>query len=1123
MMIDEFTLVKSIGKGAFGEVYLTTKQGSPQLFATKKVSKQKADSPTIHKYFINEIKILQQIKHKNIIHFEAIKHTVHNYYIITEYCNGGGLSDCLKKYQTIYGRAFPEEIVQHLMRQIVDGMKYLHGLRIIHRDIKLDNILVCFDNEIDKNNLNLLKATIKIIDFGFATYLGSSNLRYSTLGSPINMDPVLLKKLTATNGISNLIGYDEKADIWSLGTVCYEMLIGQGVFNAQNMVELIKKVEFGNYHVPTNLSKEVVSFLNGMLQYSAKNRLSAEQLSRHYFLTKNISEFKHIDLTKVCHKIDGNGLNINIKRNQSIWAIFKEEDEKALIDIPGNYLNDLTPIPEICENPFKKANEKLKQEKKNNVVLNNQMPINNKNINNKAVNGINNLNKNALLNNPNEIDYELLRKQQKYYRQLNLKNHQHQRYANYVFNNQYPYGVANNNIYSNYNTVNGQYAQNKYYTANLQTNAKKQIKSQPGAPLQSATTQNNQVLINPQYQYTYTTQPQYITSVANPIVAQPQVINYGYYQPNSQIPSWQTQNKQENKIPQVQKPIIVPNPNDNKSKMTTKISSISSATTKTIPLRKTSTYDNKSYTYRDPLNQQKQIYLYQNQNSSKQLMPNPQSKQIKLRTDQIKQNLIPQTKIDNITDYKLIPQPKEQKKVERHPQQNGYKIEQKINQQPQKDYKVETKVIREQQNEYNLEPRVIRQPQNEYKIKPNINQEPQDKYGIEQKINQPQDKYKIETKIINQPNDQYQQPKYNNYNTNTTHIQIKKLPPETQNQNQIIINNKYHKNTYPKKPQQQLDLELNDNEEPKNNLKKLNKNITKDNKSQSNKNITGSPYDNWNINNNQYKLEDYKYEPDNQYQYNNSPFNIQTEPSPSPIQKNYNTTTSKNNNDLEFKDKDYIIVKEFNTVDIPINDNNKYNDKSNDKNKHNDNNKYNDEFNDKYKDNYKDKYNDKNKHNDNNKYNDEFNDKYKDNYNDKYNDNNKYNKNDDDKYNENNKYNNNDKINDFPVKKNSNEIKKKENDNDNESSSDLDDLIDFKLDDELCPEPENTEANKENDFDKEDLDSPINKYVEPTVERPTIGVPPPGTDPKDDFDFDNDDNGIFQTKHKKSYDYDEDY
>ena len=338
MMIDDYTLIKCIGKGAFGEVYLTSKRGSNKLFATKKVSKQKADSPHIRKYFINEITILKEINHKNIIHFETIKHTIHNYYIITEFCNGGGLSDCLKKYRTIHGKAFPEIIVQHFMRQIVEALKYLHGKRIIHRDIKLDNILVNYENETDRNNFNLLKAQIKIIDFGFATHLGAANERYSTLGSPINMDPILLKKLTSKNNAANLIGYDEKADIWSLGTVCYEMLIGQGVFNAETMVDLVKKVEYGDYHIPTNLSRKVVSFLNVMLQYNSRSRLSAQELSRHYFLVKNIKDFSHIDLNKVVHKIDNEGININIKRNQTIWAIFKEEDEKALINIPGAYL-----------------------------------------------------------------------------------------------------------------------------------------------------------------------------------------------------------------------------------------------------------------------------------------------------------------------------------------------------------------------------------------------------------------------------------------------------------------------------------------------------------------------------------------------------------------------------------------------------------------------------------------------------------------------------------------------------------------------------------------------------------------------------------------------------------------
>ena len=371
MMIDEFTLLKCIGKGAFGEVYISSKQGSQKLFATKKVPKSKADSPAIKKYFINEITILREISHPYIIHFETIKHTIHNYYIITEYCNGGDLLKCLKKYKSLYYHPFTEEIVQHLMRQIVSAIKYLHGRRIIHRDLKLENILVNFDNENDKASMNMLKAKIKVIDFGFATHLGASNLRYSTLGSPINMDPLLLKKLANKNqGNFNLIGYDEKADIWSLGTVCYELLIGQEVFNAQTMIDLIKKVENGNYQVPTNLSKEVVSFLNGMLQYSAKQRLSSDELSKHAFLIKNVKDFKKLDLRKVSNKINNRGLlNINIKRNQSIWAIFNQEDEKTLIDIPGQIyeenpnqkLDELLGITDIVsnnnvknENPFAK-------------------------------------------------------------------------------------------------------------------------------------------------------------------------------------------------------------------------------------------------------------------------------------------------------------------------------------------------------------------------------------------------------------------------------------------------------------------------------------------------------------------------------------------------------------------------------------------------------------------------------------------------------------------------------------------------------------------------------------------------------------------------------------------------
>ena len=341
MQIEDLTLLKCLGKGSFGEVFLSTKKGKKELFATKKIDRVKADQPSIKKYFENEIKILNSLQHPNIVKLEDLKMTKDYYYIVMEYINGGSLTDCLKTYKNKYNKSFPEQIVQYLMRQIVDAIKYLHGLKIIHRDLKLDNIMVNFDNDNDKNMLNMMNAKIKIIDFGFAIHLSKSNLAFSALGSPINMDPTILKKFTKNGGDINQLGYDFKADIWSLGTICYEMLIGQAVFNAETMNDLVKKVENGNYSVPTSVSGEMVSFLNGMLQYDSNNRLSAEELSKHPFLTKRISDFTKIDTKRVQKKISNQGLNINVRRNQTIWSIFNEEEK--LINIKGG--RDL-PAPE---------------------------------------------------------------------------------------------------------------------------------------------------------------------------------------------------------------------------------------------------------------------------------------------------------------------------------------------------------------------------------------------------------------------------------------------------------------------------------------------------------------------------------------------------------------------------------------------------------------------------------------------------------------------------------------------------------------------------------------------------------------------------------------------------------
>ena len=322
MLVDDLTLIKPLGKGAFGEVYLTSKQGSKEKFATKKIDKKFTLNPKAKKYLDNEIGILRDIDHPNIVKLYDVKETSQFYYLVTEYCNGGGLSDCLEQYQEKHNKAFPEEIVQYLMKQIVSALRYLHNKTILHRDIKLDNILVHFENEEDRRNKNMLKAKVKMIDFGFARYLKKEELAYSTLGSPINMDPGILRKLNKM-AHSNEYGYDEKADIWSLGTICYEMLIGKCTFDAESMKELVRKVEKGDYFIPNFLSKEAVSFLNGMLQYDFKKRLTAEQLYRHKFINKKYKDLNKIDLRELKKKnIKGSKIKVNSKVNQSIWDVF---------------------------------------------------------------------------------------------------------------------------------------------------------------------------------------------------------------------------------------------------------------------------------------------------------------------------------------------------------------------------------------------------------------------------------------------------------------------------------------------------------------------------------------------------------------------------------------------------------------------------------------------------------------------------------------------------------------------------------------------------------------------------------------------------------------------------------
>ena len=325
-IVDNYIIGKLLREEYYGKVHISKKKGDDKnLYATRILEREKIEKEKdLYNYLNQEINILQSLKHPNIVKLEDIKKTKTHFYLTMEYCNGADLPKALEKYKEKYGKPFSEEIVQHLMTQLISAIKYIHEKGIIHKNINLENIMLNFENEKDIKDFNLMKANVKIIDFFHSS-------KKSKPGLPINASPSTLKKLKLGGyNIKMADSEDEKVDIWSLGTIFYEILIGKPIFDADDLNEQIDKVEQGDYYVPKNISFESVSFMNGMLQQEPKKRLNAEQLLKHPFLTKNINEFTPIDMNKYADKLKLNEegmIIINTKNNESVWSIFNEDKE----------------------------------------------------------------------------------------------------------------------------------------------------------------------------------------------------------------------------------------------------------------------------------------------------------------------------------------------------------------------------------------------------------------------------------------------------------------------------------------------------------------------------------------------------------------------------------------------------------------------------------------------------------------------------------------------------------------------------------------------------------------------------------------------------------------------------
>lgn len=253
-VVDNYVLERQIGKGQFGEVYKSYNKVTGEDIAVKTINRASLKGK-FYELLENEIKVLRSCNNINIIKLHDIKKTKNNIYLMLEYCNEGDLMGYLKEK----GRLTEDEAIDFFI-QILNAFKTLVKNKIMHRDFKLANIL--------KHN-----GTIKIADFGFAKLLGNETLASTTLGSPLNMAPEVLQAKS----------YDNKADIWSVGTCLYELLVGKPPYTAKNIQELISNINTKPLKFPKgiSISPVVEQVIRQMLVVNPSQRISWEELFSH--------------------------------------------------------------------------------------------------------------------------------------------------------------------------------------------------------------------------------------------------------------------------------------------------------------------------------------------------------------------------------------------------------------------------------------------------------------------------------------------------------------------------------------------------------------------------------------------------------------------------------------------------------------------------------------------------------------------------------------------------------------------------------------------------------------------------------------------------------------------------
>lgn len=344
-----------IGKGAVGVVYKAWDSKRNQLAAIKSISSKLLSDEQRMRCFQNEVKALHYLKHDNIIKIYSVEKTINNIYIALEFANGGTLNELLRFYKNKYNSGIPEPLVQRIIQQLLSGLEYMHEKKHMHRDLKLDNILLHFndhyerDNFVDYEKSGFDGMQIKIADLGYAKNIEGTDLASTLCGTPITMPPEVVQNHLERNFER---GYNAKADLWSLGALTYEMLVSQPPFNGYNIDDLFKNISKGVYNYPQNcmISIEAISFINGLLTFSNYDRFSFDDMKSHPFVYQDPLTFHPIDLNIIPKdSMSGNKIEVDSKNcNNFLWVMFKNSGLKKLDQLNVKDLNDEKIMESVC-------------------------------------------------------------------------------------------------------------------------------------------------------------------------------------------------------------------------------------------------------------------------------------------------------------------------------------------------------------------------------------------------------------------------------------------------------------------------------------------------------------------------------------------------------------------------------------------------------------------------------------------------------------------------------------------------------------------------------------------------------------------------------------------------------